>query len=119
MGPLLSFLIGTISTLAVIFSGFDPDKAIAPIGLHCLAGLLVGLTDLKPRLLAVAAGLASFPLVLFAYLAISREVGNIWPIAMVINGVIAAFPFCAGYAIGLLMKVALKMAGEDNADQEP
>ncbi len=116
MGPLLSFLIGTVSTFAIIFSGFDPDKAIAPVVWHAVAGLAVGIIDLKPRLEAFFAGIAAFPVVLFVYLAIFHEVGNIWPIAMAIHGVMAAVPFMSGYGLGLLVRLLFRRSGTDIAD---
>ena len=116
MGPSLSFLIGTISTMAAIFSGFDPDKAIGPVMWHAVAGLAVGLIDLKPRIGAVVAGIAAFPIVLFVYLAIFHEVGNIWPIAMMIHGIIAAVPFFAGYVVGLLIRLPLSRSRTDIAN---
>lgn len=94
-------MIGTVSTIAILFNGFDPDKAIYPVLLHSLPGLVVGLLDLKPRVLVVAAGIAAFPIVLFVYLALFREVSGLWPIAMVLYNIVAAVPFLIGYSVGL------------------
>jgi hypothetical protein len=63
---------------------------------------------LRPKVACIIAGIASFPIVLFGYLAIAADPGNLWPIAMVIHGMIAALPFGLGYGIGLLIKVVIR-----------
>lgn len=106
--PLLSFLIGAAFTGLALGVGFDPDRNITPVLWMCVPGLLVAVAGLRPVLASVIAGIAAFPIVLFAYLALTSGPGNIWPIAMGIHAVIASVPFGLGYGIGMLLNLLVR-----------
>jgi hypothetical protein len=106
--PLISFLLGAAFTGLVLAIGFDPDRNTTPVLWMCVPGMLVAVAQLRPVLASVIAGIAAFPIVLFAYLALTSGPGNIWPIAMGIHAVIASLPFGFGYGIGMLLNLLVR-----------
>jgi hypothetical protein len=56
--------------------------------------------DWKPRGLAIVAGIVPFPVILFGYLAVVAEIGNLWPISMLVQAAIAAIALLPACMIG-------------------
>ncbi len=74
--------------------GSRPDEASGAVA------WLVGWMDWKPRGLAIVAGIVPFPVILFGYLAVVAEIGNLWPISMLVQAAIAAIAFLPACMIG-------------------
>ena len=114
--PLASFLLSVITTVVAILFGFDADKSLSPVLWQAVAGLGIGLFDPKPRASIVVAGVAAFPLVVFLNEAVFGEIGNVWPIAMTVIGVIAAIPFLLAYALALFVRRLLPKTRSTHPD---